>query len=448
MDGKDRTLVRRLAMLKKLLPSSLFGRALVIIVAPIVLLQLVVIFIFFDRHWDTMSERMARGVVGDITMVIETLGPSPSAKNTAHLASVALRNLQLEFKLTADAELPPPVSDWQLGVPRWALSRELEDHLGYPYGLHKGGGQNFVAIQVAVPAGLLTVQVPVSRLTASTSHILLLWMVGSSLVLLTIAIIFLRNQVRPILKLAEAAEAFGKGQVTERFKPTGALEIRQAAAQFLDMRERILRHLQQRTEMLAGVSHDLRTPLTRIKLELEMLGFGEEIADLRSDIVEMENMLDEYLDFARGQDQEEPVTTDLGSLLQEVASDARREGRDVGLNIDGDMVLRLRRDGFKRCLTNLVGNALRFGSRVNISAARRSDSIVIAVDDDGPGIPEADREVVFRPFLRLEQSRNPDTGGVGLGLSIARDAARSHGGDITLSTSPLGGLRALVHLPI
>lgn len=437
-----------LATLKDFLPSSLFGRALVIIVAPIVLLQLVVVVIFFDRHWDNMTERMARGVVGDITMVIEMLGTAPSDKNAERLASVSLRNLQLNFTLTDDTALPPTASDWQLGVPRWALSRELEDHLGYPYQLRKGNTANFVTVFVGLPAGLLTVQVPVSRLTASTSHILLLWMTGSSLVLLTIAIIFLRNQVRPILKLAEAAEDFGKGRVTERFKPTGAREIRQAAAQFLNMRDRILRHLQQRTEMLAGVSHDLRTPLTRIKLELEMLGSSEEVANLRGDVIEMERMLDEYLEFARGQDQEDPVTTDLGNLLQEVASDARREGRDVALNVEGNMVLKLRRDSFKRCLTNLVGNALRFGSQVHISAARRSDSIVIAVDDDGPGIPEAHRELVFRPFQRLEQSRNPDTGGVGLGLSIARDAARSHGGDITLSKSPLGGLRALIYLPV
>lgn len=435
-------------MLKNLLPATLFRRALVIIIAPMVLLQLVVIVIFFDRHWDTMTARMARSVVGDITMVIETLGPDPSPDHARLVAGMAYRNMQLEVELTPGAALPPGTAGWRFGVPRWALSRELDDHLGYEYRLDTAASPDHADIRVKIPAGVLRVRSPASRLTASTSHILLLWMIGSSVVLLAIAIVFLRNQVRPIMKLAEAAEDFGKGRVTEGFKPTGALEIRRAAIEFMNMRERILRHLQQRTEILAGVSHDLRTPLTRIKLELEMLGNGEEVANLRTDVVEMEKMLDEYLEFARGQDAEEAVTTDLGALLHEVAGDARRGGRNVELSIDGNMVLPLRRNGFKRCLTNLVGNALRFGSRVQIHAVRRSDAIEIAVDDDGPGIPQEHRDDVFRPFRRLEQSRNPDTGGVGLGLSIARDAARSQGGDISLSTSPLGGLRALVHLPV
>lgn len=435
-------------MLKHLLPSTLFRRALVIIIAPMVLLQVVVIVIFFDRHWDTMTQRMARGVVGDITMVIETLGPNPTPELANRIAQMARRNMQLEIELTGDAALPPGDLGWRLSFPRWALSGELDAHLGYPYWLDTASSPNYVEIKVKIAAGVLSVRSPISRLTASTSHILLLWMIGSSVVLLAIAIIFLRNQVRPILKLAEAAEDFGKGRVTERFKPTGATEIRQAAAQFMDMRDRIVRHLQQRTEMLAGVSHDLRTPLTRIKLELEMLGDGEEVNNLRSDVTEMERMLNEYLEFAKGQDAEDAVTVDLGSLLQEIAGEARRGGGNVEISIDGNMVLPLQRNGFKRCLTNLVANALKFGTHVRVHAVRRSSAIEIAVDDDGPGIPEQYRDEVFRPFRRLEQSRNPDTGGVGLGLSIARDAARSHGGEITLSTSPLGGLRALVVLPV
>lgn len=436
-----------LDMLKNLLPATLFRRALVIIIAPMVLLQVVVIVIFFDRHWDTMTQRMARGVVGDVAMVIDTLGPAPSPDDINRVGHMAQSNMQLKIKLIEGASLPLGELDWGLIAPKWALSRELDDHLGYPYRLDTTKASDYVEIKVKVPSGVLNVYAPANRLTASTSHILLLWMIGSSAVLLAIAIVFLRNQVRPILKLAEAAEDFGKGRVTDQFKPTGATEIRQAAVQFLAMRDRIVRHLQQRTEMLAGVSHDLRTPLTRIKLELEMLDDSEEVANLRADVVEMEKMLNEYLEFARGQDAEDAVTNDLGELLQEVAGEARRSGGNVELSIDGNMILPLRRNGFKRCLTNLVANALKFGSRARVSAVRRSDAIEIAIDDDGPGILEADRDDVFRPFKRLEQSRNPDTGGVGLGLSIARDAARSHGGDITLSSSPLGGLRALILLP-
>jgi two-component system osmolarity sensor histidine kinase EnvZ len=285
-----------------------------------------------------------------------------------------------------------------------------------------------------------------SRVYATNWHIFLVWMVITSVLLLGIAILFLRNQVRPILRLAYAAQAMGKGREVP-FRPAGAREVRIAAQAFIDMRDRLTRHIEQRTEMLAGVSHDLRTPLTRMKLHLALMGNGAEVAELRGEIAEMEHMLDEYLDFVRGAGGEEPQFIDLSELLAEICEDASLKGTTVSLKTPGPLHARVRRQAIKRCIANLVENAVAHAETVQVSVERQGGMITIAVDDDGRGIPADQREDVFRPFVRLDQSRNPNTGGVGLGLTIARDIARSHGGDVTLSESPLGGLRASVTLP-
>jgi two-component system osmolarity sensor histidine kinase EnvZ len=283
---------------------------------------------------------------------------------------------------------------------------------------------------------------------SSTTYIFVMWMIGTSLVLLAIAILFLRNQVRPIRRLAVAAEAFGKGRDDAYLKPEGATEVRAAATAFLRMRQRIQRQIRQRIEMLAGVSHDLRTPLTRMKLELAMLGNDEGVAALKADVSEMEHMVEGYLDFARGQDAEVAVETDLGVILDDVVSNVRRQGGTIGYSADGDLSIPIRPNAFKRCITNLVENARRHAKNVVLRAVRTPDTIDITIDDDGPGIPEENREDVFRPFVRLDESRNPETGGSGLGLTIARDIVRTHGGELILDEAPTGGLRALVRLPI
>jgi two-component system osmolarity sensor histidine kinase EnvZ len=272
-------------------------------------------------------------------------------------------------------------------------------------------------------------------------------MVGTSLVLFAVASVFMRNQVRPIRRLARAMDRFGKGREPGDFRPAGATEVRQAAAAFNVMRERIQRMISQRTEMLAGVSHDLRTPLTRLKLELAMLQ-GKDVEAMRSDVADMERMLNEYLAFARGEGTEAMSETDVGELLAEVVEGARRQGAEVALETDRGMVVPARPNALKRCLTNVVANAIAHGHRVSVHAGRRGDAIEITVDDDGPGIPADKREEVFRPFYRLEGSRSRETGGTGLGLTIARDVMRGHGGDIKLDASPWGGLRAKLRLPI
>jgi two-component system osmolarity sensor histidine kinase EnvZ len=273
-------------------------------------------------------------------------------------------------------------------------------------------------------------------------------MVVSGGVLFAVALLFMRNQIRPIRRLAAAAERFGKGRDTPGFKPEGALEVRQASRAFLVMRERIQRQISQRTEMLAGVSHDLRTPLTRMKLQLALLGDSPDIAELKADVAEMERMIEGYLAFARGEGSEVPEPTDLAALIDDVCQAARRQGAVIDLAIDGDLILPLRPQAIRRCVTNLISNARRYGGYIAVAAGRRGRMVEVTIDDDGPGIPAERREEVFKPFYRLEASRNQATGGTGLGMTIARDIARHHGGDVTLDTSPLGGLRCVIRLPM
>jgi two-component system, OmpR family, osmolarity sensor histidine kinase EnvZ len=303
-------------------------------------------------------------------------------------------------------------------------------------------------ISIELHDGVLQVAAPRKRLFTPTTYIFVLWMAGSSLVLLAIASIFMRNQVRALRRLAAAAEGFGKGRDMPDFRLEGATEVRQAGNAFLKMRDRLRRQITQRTEMLAGVSHDLRTPLTRMRLALELMGDKEPtVAELKADVIAMERMVQSYLAFARGEGPEQPRDLDLVLLIEEVAAVLRREGTPVSLALPEEYVLPLRPDAMRRCLANLLGNARRFASHIWVTAVPVRQGIDVLIDDDGSGIPVAERENVFRPFFRLDAPRNPTTSGVGLGLTIARDVARGHGGELTLEDSPQGGLRVRLHLP-
>jgi two-component system, OmpR family, osmolarity sensor histidine kinase EnvZ len=287
---------------------------------------------------------------------------------------------------------------------------------------------------------------------ASNSHIFLLWMVGTAIILLAVAIAFLRNQIKPILRLADAADAFGKGRpFPDDFKPRGAREVRQASQSFLEMRDRITQHVEQRTTMLAGVSHDLRTVLTRFKLELAFLEDNPETRAMKADINEMQHMLEDYLAFARGDGGEEAKPTNLRQLLEEIYEEAQVYGTPIELKLrrsKQDLVLHLKRNAFKRAITNLVSNAVRYGDKIVIRAATEGQWLRIEVDDNGPGIPAKERENVLKPFYRMDKSRNQDEGNSGLGLAIARDIAKSHGGNIALGESSMGGLRAIISVPL
>jgi two-component system, OmpR family, osmolarity sensor histidine kinase EnvZ len=300
---------------------------------------------------------------------------------------------------------------------------------------------------VQLTDGVLSADVPRKRLYTSTTYVFLLWMLGSSLVLLSVAAVFLRNQVRSLRRLAAAAESFGKGRQAAFTKIEGALEVRQAGAAFIQMRDRIQRQIRQRTEMLAGVSHDLRTPLTRMKLALALMGGSPVAAELKSDVADMERLVNVYLDFARGEGTESPVDTDISLLIEDMAAAARRDGIPLEITQPPELLVPVRPNALRRCLANLIANARHYGQHVWLALVPVEDGVDIVIDDDGPGIPAAERDRVFQPFIRLDTSRNPSTGGVGLGLTIARDVARSHGGDIKLAQSEMGGLRATLRIP-
>jgi two-component system osmolarity sensor histidine kinase EnvZ len=324
----------------------------------------------------------------------------------------------------------------------------LRKQIGRPFWIDTVGRSALVEIRVQLENNVMRVFARRSAAYASNSEIFLLWMVGTSLVLLAVAIAFLRNQIRPILRLADAAESFGKGREVPDFQPRGAREVRRAAQAFIEMKTRIERAIEQRTAMLAGVSHDLRTVLTRFKLELALLGDRPEIDAMKKDVDEMGRMLEAYLAFARGDTGEQAAPTDMADFLDELKSDAERNGHSTNVSFHGYPIVTVKPAAFRRCLANLVSNAARFAKTIEIIGHRDHRYLTVTVDDDGPGIPAGMREEVFKPFLRLDDARNQDQVGTGLGLAIARDIARSHGGDIALDTSPLGGLRARVRVPV
>jgi two-component system osmolarity sensor histidine kinase EnvZ len=436
-------------MLKMLAPRGLMGRSLLIIVTPLVITQVVAAIIFYDRHWDTMLRRLAGALAGEIAFTSDLLRRAPSEEARAQLLLDVQHRLSLTMTVESGEILPNQPPETYSGQMESALANALEERVKRPYTIDTTSVYDRVEIRVQLADGVLHVLAPRKRLFSSTTYIFVLWMVGTSMLLMGIATIFMRNQVRSVRRLAATANSFGKGREVPRLKVEGAREVRQASLAFNQMRERITRQIEQRTEMLAGVSHDLRTPLTRMKLQLAMLDDADEdIAALRDDIAEMERMLNDYLAFARGEGTETVQPTDLGMLLQDLANRFRRQNHPVDLHLERDIVLPLKRTAMDRCLQNLIGNAMRYGSHVAVRAGVRGGLVVILIDDDGPGIPEDKREHVFKAFVRLEGSRNPKTGGTGLGLTIARDIVRGHGGDIRLEDSPLGGLRVRVELPV
>ncbi len=439
--------IRPHGWVKRVLPRTMFGRSLLIVVMPLILLQAIATWVFYDRHWAAVSWRLASGVAGDIALTIDALKLAPSPAARARLLGHASAATDMDFAIALGERLPPPEASGG-SLAEEQLTQAMLGRTSLPYRVDTLADPYRVQVKVGLAQGVLTVDVPRNRLYSSTTYIFVMWMVGSSLVLLAVATLFLRNQVKSLRRLAAAAESFGKGRPVPFFKVEGAVEIRQAAVAFMRMRDRIQRQIRQRTQMLAGVSHDLRTPLTRMKLALEILGDDPAVEELKSDVVEMEHMVHGYLDFARGEGTETPVETDIGMLLEDLAAAVRREGTQLSLAAAPvEYVMPVRPNALRRCLGNLIANAGRHGSQVWISGIASDDGIDILVDDDGPGILPSERGRMFRPFIRLDASRNPSTGGVGLGLTIARDVARGHGGDVQLETSPQGGLRARVHLP-
>ena len=437
-------------VLKRYLPRGLFWRSLLIIVTPVVLLQGVVSYVFFERDLDTTTRWMARDIAADAAFLV-ALEDSHTLAERAVLRAQASRMLAYPVTFQPGLTIDPPLHHRRSTIDR-ALDEVIAQQIRSNRNFEVTSSENTIEIRIEAHDGVLRMMVPRSRVTVTSPDIFIVWMVGSALILMAVAVLFLRNQVRPIEQLALASEAFGKGRAVPDFKPYGASEVRRAARAFITMRERIERHVQQRTEMLAAISHDMKTPLTRMKLQLAMMAEGPDIQAMRGDITEMEYMLDEYLDFARGEGGEQSTREDLCDLARDAAAASAgaygMESVNISVQAPGPIEVHVKRKALRRCATNLIDNALKYGREVKIAVMRDDRFARIVVDDDGPGIAPERREEAFRPFHRLDEGRNLQTGGSGLGLAIARDIARAHGGDILLDKSPMGGLRATIRLPV
>jgi len=431
---------------RKILPRSLLGRSLLIILVPLLVVQAVALLIFYGSHLDLISRRLSGAVAGEIAQTTSLLHSTNDPTDRAWILNMGFRDFELRMQIRPGAHLMPRSRVNILGPMDDDLAIAMRQRVGLPFAMDWTHDPTSVLIDVQLPDGVLHVEAPRKRLYTSMIYVYVLWLGGSSILLFTIAALFMRNQVRAIRRLAEAAEKFGLGRDTGAIRPEGAIEVRKAATAFNRMQERIRRFLTQRTEMLAGVSHDLRTPLTRLRLALAMFPaegpLAADAADMTADVEEMERMISAYLAFARGEQAEQAQTVDMSVVLQDVAAGARRAGAVVEVDAQEPLPVYLRQDAMRRALTNLVDNARRHAGRIALSALAVGRSVLVMVDDDGPGIPGDRRESVFRPF------ESGATGGTGLGLTIARDIVRAHGGDITLEDSPMGGLRARVRLPV
>ncbi len=442
----------RRGFIKRLMPQTLLGRSLLILIAPVFLIQIISTVIFFDRHWSKMTSRLAYAVAGEIAVIVE----AAKAGEIENVALLAEKHLELLVTYEDGKKLDIVEGGYSASISWEAMIKdtmiqELSKAIRVPFVVDVDFNERWVEVRVQMENGVLNISLPQRRLFSSTSYIFLIWVFFASTILLLIAVLFMRNQIRPIRRLALAAERFGKGRNVLNFKVEGAKEVRQAGQAFLDMKTRIQRQISQRTDMLAGVSHDLRTPLTRLKLQVSMMGDSPDIYDMKRDIQDMEKMIEGYLNFVRGQGRENAQFVDIVSLLSEVSVSTKRQGSDVSLNVNGisSLYVSLRATAFKRCIGNILSNASKYSNFIWVTLDHAHDGMLaLTIEDNGPGIDEALYDEVFRPFYRVDGSRNVETGGIGLGLPIAMDIVHAHGGEIWLGKSTHGGLAVHIHLPV
>ena len=428
--------------IKKLLPKQLFYRALLIVAIPIIILQLTISIVFFDSLWIKTNKGMTRALIGEIKTLISAYEKEEYNKDSL----IILFQEHLDFNVKFEPYKILPKKDlerWFSPIDR-NLRRELKSKISN-YWFDTTSYKNLIDLKIKYGNGYFQFYIPKERVTSSSARLFAFWITLPAFLLITIAIIFLKNQTRPIINLARASEKFGRGEDIEEFRPSGALEIRQAGFEFEKMRKRIIRHLNQRSEMLSGISHDLRTPLTRIKLQLSFIKDKEISKKLSDDVEEMEKMLNEYLQFASSRSAETTETFDLSELLKTTIM--KYEKKEITTDISKEVFLDGRKNLMQRCFSNLIDNAIKYSANVYISLRKLNNNILITIDDDGPGIPENERENVFKPFYKIDKSRGDSKSSVGLGLSIASDTVKSHGGNIKLETSPTNGLRIKVILP-
>ena len=432
-------------IIKKILPKRLFYRSLIIVATPMILLQIIITIVFFDSLWIKANKGMTRSLVSEIHTLYDVyVGPDMEQKQT--IIDLYNKNFDFVISFKKNESFPKTLEErWYSPMDR-SLRRELKSTFGTRYWFDTTTYKEVVELRIKYQNGFLQIFFPKHKIAPSSVRIFALWITLPGLLLIMIAIVFLKNQTRPIVNLAKAAEKFGKGEFIKEFRPSGAREIRQAAYEFDKMRKRITIQLNQRSEMLSGISHDLRTPLTRLKLQLALLKQQDLAKKMSDDIEEMERMLNEYLEFAKYQKNEETETVSLNNIIKDITK--KYENKKINFSIEENLEINVRPNSIKRCLVNLMDNGLSYGKKVEIFAKKTSNNIIIFVDDDGPGIPEKEYQNVIKPFYRIDKSRGQNKSGVGLGLSIANDIIRSHGGDISLNKSPLQGLRVKISLPL
>ena len=424
--------------LKNFLPKGLYSRSLLIIIVPVVVLQGILTFVFLDRHWQLVTRKLSSAVASEIATFID-VAPSLGINKIAQL-SKDFYDVKVNFISNQKLTINPPKP---INLVESTLSKELSRTMKNSFWVDAHTYEKRVIVQIEKTEGIYEFIIPRRNVYATNSHIFLVWMVISSLLLVSVAVIFMRQQIKPIEKLSKAAQQFGLGKKMENFKPSGATEVRRAAEAYLKMQERIERFIEQRTLMLAGVSHDLRTPLTRLKLQLEMLADDKTNTELLSDVNEMQKMLESYLDFAEDVTKEKATKIDLNNMIKEIIENETIENKIINLNTKNDspIFFECRSIAMKRCITNLLNNACSYGNNINVSLDKKKDIISISIEDDGPGINKKDYDKAVKPFIRLDSSRNQNIPGSGLGLSISQDITSNHGGKLIMSKSDMGGLK-------
>ncbi len=427
-----------------MLPRGFLGRALVIVAVPLVLLQLLLAAIFYEEHWEEVGRQLAYQFANQIKLISQQVAGTPGGAESILRQGEAAFNVRLHYRpdSTLAATRPHPAETYL----DFALDRMLGRRLDYPYRYDTRTRSRAVEVQVGLPAGVLSVVAPIEHVSSSTTNIFISLMILSSVLAFVLAVYFLRQQVLPLRAVARAAERFGRGDTHATLAVQGATEVRRVAQEFLTMRDRIRAQIEQRTEFLAGVSHDLRTQVTRLRLQLELLAGSEDRDGMKADLDEMEGLIESYLAFAQGEGEEVPESADLAGIVRSVIERFDDGSKRLWLDRLDPVRVRVRAGAVRRALSNLMENALQRAASVEVGLHRGEDSVRIVVDDNGPGIPSAQREEAFKPFRQLDPGTQ--TGGSGLGLTIARDIARSHGGDIELGESPAGGLRAQLRIPL
>ena len=437
--------------LRNILPKTLFGRMFSIILIPMIFVQAITVFIFYDRHWDTVTRHMAENLTAEFSVLVDTIGPSPDNDTAKAVREMGWRYFSFPIQFTADAEWPGRNTSGPKTYAEEMLRRELDKRIAYDWRTDVTSDPNLIYVDVKLENGTMRIYASRKRIFSSTSWTFIGWTVGSSVLMFGVALLFMRGQVRPIRRLANAARQLGLGRPAPDYRLEGAKEVRLAGRAFQAMRHRIMRQMNERTDMLAGVSHDLRTPLTRIRLQLALMAEGDDVEAIRTDLTEMEDMIDAYLAFAAGAGEEAPSEIDVVKLLTRMVAQADKTD-DVSISLtpplDAIPPVQLRSQTIQRAFQNVISNAGAYASKAIVSIRYRNDEISVFFDDDGAGIPPERRADAIRPFIRLEQSRNRKTGGTGLGLSITSDIVLSHGGELTLADSPLGGLRVVIKLPV